>query len=202
MLQRVVGRAPVVSELPNVSYIRSLPDLTPRDQRKLKRSGIDQDELTAAFLGIQMISTIAPPPQPPKRTRTFMDGGVLMTRPKMMAAVLEAQRRQKVEERVIKAREGQEKREIQEQAAILKQFEKERRQQEKNKKNKGKIATSTRPRPRKGITQQATELGDSQGVAPSNFGQTFDMYVVKSPVSRSSSGHALLESHFSGHSGR
>ncbi|ETO73486.1 hypothetical protein F444_10570, partial [Phytophthora nicotianae P1976] len=136
MLQRVVGRAPVVSELPNVSYIRSLPDLTPRDQRKLKRSGIDQDELTAAFLGIQMISTIAPPPQPPKRTRTFMDGGVLMTRPKMMAAVLEAQRRQKVEERVIKAREGQEKREIQEQAAILKQFEKERRQQEKNKKNK------------------------------------------------------------------
>ncbi|KAF4030871.1 hypothetical protein GN244_ATG17308 [Phytophthora infestans] len=100
MLQRIVGKQPVVTDLPHVNYIRSLPDPTPRQESQLKRRGIDHNALKATFLGMEMISMLAPKSQSPKRTRSFVDGSVLMTRPKMKAAVLEdeVQSRQNLEE--------------------------------------------------------------------------------------------------------
>ncbi|EEY54164.1 uncharacterized protein PITG_23170 [Phytophthora infestans T30-4] len=105
MLQRIVGKQPVVTDLPLVSYIRSLPDPAPRQEHQLKRVGISHNALKATFLGMETISMLAPKFQSPKRTRSFVSGGVLMTRPEMKAAVLEAevQRRQKLEERAAKA---------------------------------------------------------------------------------------------------
>ncbi|ETL77361.1 hypothetical protein L917_21698 [Phytophthora nicotianae] len=123
---------------------------------------------------------LAPKSQPPKQTRSFVDGGVLMTRPETKAAVLEAevQRRQKLEERAAKAQERLEKKEMRQLAAILKQFEKTRKQQEKANRSSTKISTSTRPGSRKGIKNKGSKTMEAPLIPHSNLAQDYTMPVA------------------------
>lgn len=86
--------------------------------------GISLDAVSASFLGLKQLALLAPQSQVSKIQRTFVEGGVLMTRPEMVESVarVEEERRRKAAEKVVKAEERALKRKLKEQADTLKKI--------------------------------------------------------------------------------
>jgi hypothetical protein len=91
MLGRIIGSQPVVTDLPNVAFVVDTPSLTDRQCRSPKRQGIAQDAVTAAFLGLKQLALLVNQPPVATRSRTYVEGGVLMASPEMVEAIVAAE---------------------------------------------------------------------------------------------------------------
>jgi hypothetical protein len=91
MLGRIIGSQPVVTDLPNVAFVVDTPSLTDHQCRSLKRQGIAQDAVTAAFLGLKQLALLVNQPPVATRSRTYVEGGVLMASPEMVEAIVAAE---------------------------------------------------------------------------------------------------------------
>ncbi|KAF4038228.1 hypothetical protein GN244_ATG09645 [Phytophthora infestans] len=129
MLNKIIGSEPVVADMPAINFFVQTPVLTERQERHLNRQGISPESLDAAFLGFQQLLQLVPrshSSQPiSKRQRTFVEGGVLMTRDEMIASVLKAEeaRREKAAAKVKKAKEREIQKKLREKVVTLKKIQ-------------------------------------------------------------------------------